>query len=106
MPGKYGSLNLDEEEEEEDDDRKKSPHHAHFEKLKESSTRHSQGMDDTTSSNKEDRSSVVADGIPLPLNLAPLLKRLSDSKYDDEDLSDDDILSILFIIRIAEALHR
>ena len=111
MPGKYGSLNLLDDEQEDGNNNIQSnlPGHAHFAALKAISVRHSQGNnddEDNSGTNKEDRISVVVDGIPLPLNLAPLLKRLSDSKYDDDDLSDDDILSSLFIIRIAEALHR
>lgn len=40
--------------------------------------------------------------VPLPLKLHPLLKRLQ----DNEELSAEQILAILFIIRVADAMHR
>jgi hypothetical protein len=107
MTGKYGSLQLDEDERKDANDKnvvdapdiKKDdggsrPGHAYFEALKEDSQRDYEALDE--------ESSVVLDDIPLPLKLAPLLKRLTDS----DELSEEDILSIIFIIRIAEAMHR
>ena len=107
MPGKYGSLNLDETG---DDEIETRPGKSYFEALKENSIRQGEEANASVSASasaREDLSvqSGVLEDIPLPLKLAPLLKRLTDRNPDD-DLSDKDILSILFIIRIADAMHR
>lgn len=112
VAGKYGSLQLNDDVEQENLNKKvivveesvgtsKSggggvSGHAYFEALKEESNRDFEAQLD-------EESSVVLDDIPLPLRLAPLIKRLTDS---DDELSDEDILSIIFIIRIADAMHR
>lgn len=113
MSGKYGSLQLDDDAEKEDREDKRNvlvenadssnkdggdghiTGRTYFEALKEDSNRDYEAQDE--------ESSVVLDDIPLPLKLAPLIKRLTDS---DDELSEEDILSVIFIIRIADAMHR
>jgi hypothetical protein len=107
VSGKYGSLQLDDDDDEKKDhgdeegikqeDDASTPRagggRAYFEALKEDSKREYE---------QDEESSVVLDDIPLPVKLAPLLKRLTDSV----DLSEEDILAVIFIIRIADAMHR
>ena len=47
---------------------------------------------------------VQLDSLPLPLALRPLVRRLI--ALPESDVSDDDILAIIFIVRIADAMHK
>ena len=47
---------------------------------------------------------VQLDSLPLPLALRPLVRRLI--ALPQSDVSDDDILAIMFIVRLADAMHK
>jgi hypothetical protein len=73
------------------------------------STSTSTSSTSTGNGNGHSNSGVELESLPLPMALKPLLKRLialGKLESEVELISDDHILSVMFIVRIADAMHR